>query len=87
MNDPLRNAAWRVVSESGKHQEVARALKARLGWNCTDKAASGRLSQMLNGRDKHHLPADALLDIVRITRRDEFSSLIQLELIRRRRRK
>jgi hypothetical protein len=81
-DSPIRHAVWRAISETGTFQQVAQALKERFAWKGTERNAVARLSQMLNPRDRHQLPADALLDIVRITRRDEISSLLQRELIR-----
>src|SRR5574337_747132 len=75
-NDPIREAVWRAISETGTHQEVAAALKRRYGWRLSDRAAVARLSMMLSPRDPHQLPADALLDVVAITGRDEITPLI-----------
>lgn len=75
-DDPIRSAAWRAITETATHFEVALAIKHRYGWACSDRSAVARLSQMLSPRDSHQLPADVLLDIVAITRRDEFTGLL-----------
>jgi len=74
--DPIRDAVWRAVTETGTHQEVALALKRRFGWRLSDRAAVARLSMMLSPRDPHQFPADALLDVVAITGRDEVTPML-----------
>lgn len=74
--DPIRDAVWRAITETGTHQEVAAALKRRFHWSLSDRAAVARLSMMLSPRDPHQLPADALIDVVRITGRDEITALL-----------
>lgn len=75
-DDPIRSAVWRAITETATHQEVAAAVKRRYGWRCTDRQAVARLSQMLSPRDPHQLPADALVDVVRITGRDEITGIL-----------
>jgi hypothetical protein len=74
--DPIREAVWRAVTETGTHQEVALALKRRYRWRLSDRAAVARLSMMLSPRDPHQFPADALLDVVKITGRDEVTPML-----------
>jgi hypothetical protein len=75
-DDPIRDAVWRAITETGTHREVAAAIKRRFRWRLSDRAAVARLSMMLSPRDPHQLPADALLDVVRITGRDEITALL-----------
>ena len=81
--DEIRAAVWRAISETGTHQEVAAALRQRFGWRLTDRASVARLSMMLNPRDPHQLPADALPDVIRITGRDEITGILLRAGLRR----
>lgn len=74
--DQIRQAAWSAVTETGTHEDVALALKRRFGWRCSDRSAQARLSHMLSPRHAHQLPADALLDIIAITGRDEIALML-----------
>ena len=84
MQDEIRAAVWRAITETGTHQEVAAALKRRFGWRCSDRSAVARLSLMLNPRDPHALPADALVDVISITGRDEITAILLRAGMRRR---
>jgi hypothetical protein len=81
---PMRLAAWQAISETGAHQEVARLLRARMRWKCSERSAVARLSQMLNPRDPHQLPADALLDVIDATGRDPFTPILLRRALRKR---
>lgn len=82
--DEIRSAVWRAITETCSHEEVALALKRRFGWRCSDRSAVARLSQMLSPRDPHALPADALVDVIEITGRDEITAILLRAGLRRR---
>lgn len=82
-DDAIREVVWRAITETGTHREVAAAMKRRFGWGCSERQAVARLSQMLSPRDPHQLPADVLVDVVRITGRDEITPLLLRAGLRR----
>ena len=72
----MREAVARIIAETGSHQLVAAHLRQMLGWGCTQRTASARLSQMLSPSDRHQPPADLVLLVVKLTGRDPFTELL-----------
>jgi len=83
-DDPVRDAVWRMVTETGCHLELARALKRRFHWGGTDRAAVSHLSMMLSPRHAHHFPPGGLLDAIRESGLDYVTPLLLRVRLRKR---
>lgn len=61
------------VRETATLLALARRVKQRLGWRCSDTAARRRVADMLNPNlPDRHLPAECLIDVLQVTGRDDF---------------
>lgn len=69
----LMTAVELQVRETATLLALARRVKQRLGWKCSDTAARQRVAHMLNpNMPERHLPADCLIDVLQVTGRDDF---------------
>lgn len=69
LTERLRMFAWTAISETGTRQIVAEQYRQMQGWGCSPKQAASRVSQYLNPRDPHAMPADFLLLVAMLTDR------------------
>ena len=76
MDDKIREACARAISETGMLPLIAAHCRISQGWGWEQRSAEARISQWLNPRDPHSLPFWAVMLIVRVTGRDEISSLV-----------
>lgn len=80
--DEVRMALWAMVSETGKHAELAEAVADALGWTISPHSAQARVSQWLSPSDRHHFPASLVPLAIRVTGRDYVSPILHREALR-----
>ncbi len=62
--DPVRDACWRAITDTGATGLIAAHCRKAFGWSMSQRAAEAKISQWLNPRDPHQLPAEELPIVV-----------------------
>lgn len=81
--DQVRQAVWDMLTQSGAHHDFGIAVKALFGWEISDAASVSRVSQWLNPRNPHQLPAAVLPLAIRVTGLDYVSPILLRAGLRR----
>jgi len=83
--DEITRAAYRMLIESGAHQEFAEWCRREFRWRGSLRNAVSRVSQWTNPRNPHRLPGDAIPGLIATTGLDLITPILLRVRLRRQR--
>ena len=83
MAEEITQIVREILERTGKQTELANALAVRYRWKKGTRSAEAQLCKMLTKGTANRFPADALLDVIRVTgRHKEILGALMAEQLR-----